>query len=195
MPKANKSFDYNDAFPSRFRGLAEEKGCTMEEMAKTFLTTRQTVRNWQNGETIPDAKSICFIADFFGVTIDYLLGLTEIKSPDSSIRSIGDKTGLSEKAIMRLIVENHCGSRKQARLASHLILNEKTEELENVLSAIHGNIADGLHSTSYIDARDGSTYEVDTKDVLRFIANGLLWEVFGKYGEALENGSDCETEE
>ena len=50
MAKANKSFGYTDAFPSRFRDLADEKGCTMEEMAQAFSTTRQTVKlaEWGN---------------------------------------------------------------------------------------------------------------------------------------------------
>lgn len=121
MAKANKSFGYTDAFPSRFRDLADEKGCTMEEMAQAFSTTRQTVRNWQNGETIPDAKSICYIASFFSVTTDYLLGLSDVKTPNIEVRAIADRTGLKEDAIIRLCVEKIPEGMKSPHLSAILL--------------------------------------------------------------------------
>lgn len=66
MAKANKSFGYTDAFPSRFRDLADGKGCTMEEMAQAFSTTRQTVRNWQNGKQFQMQK-VFVISQVFSV--------------------------------------------------------------------------------------------------------------------------------
>ena len=62
MAKTKKSFDYGDPFPSRFRNLIEKKGATLDALATEFNTTRQTVSNWQNGVTVPDAVSICDIA-------------------------------------------------------------------------------------------------------------------------------------
>ena len=71
MAKTKKSFDYKDPFPKRFRKLIEKKGATLDELAAEFKTTRQTVSNWQNGATVPDAISICEIARYFDVTTDY----------------------------------------------------------------------------------------------------------------------------
>ena len=102
MAKTKKSFDYKDPFPVRFRELIEKKGATLDSLAAEFHTTRQTVSNWQNGATVPDAISICEIAKFFGVTTDYLLGLTDVKAIKTDIRAVSEYTGLSEDAIETL---------------------------------------------------------------------------------------------
>lgn len=72
MAKQSKKFDYNDAFPKRFRGLIKCKDVTFDTLAEAFDTTRQTVSNWQAGSTVPDAISISMIASYFDVTTDYL---------------------------------------------------------------------------------------------------------------------------
>lgn len=193
MAKANKSFGYTDAFPSRFRDLADEKRCTMEEMAQAFSTTRQTVRNWQNGETIPDAKSICCIASFFGVTADYLLGLSDVKTPNIEIRAIADRTGLKEDAIIQLCVEKDVGGHEVAALVSYLAKNENSAELESLLDAM-GNF-DSLHKTVYVDSPNGHSYEIDSRLALKFIADELFWKIFDSYREVQTNGTDCEAKE
>ena len=102
MAKTKKSFDYGDPFPSRFRNLIEKKGATLDALAAEFNTTRQTVSNWQNGVTVPDAVSICDIARYFGVTTDYLLGLTDVKTIETNVRAVAEYTGLSEGAVKEL---------------------------------------------------------------------------------------------
>ena len=102
MAKTKKSFDYGDPFPSRFRNLIEKKGATLDALAAEFNTTRQTVSNWQNGVTVPDAVSICDIARYFGVTTDYLLGLTDVKTIETNVRAVEEYTGLSEDAVKEL---------------------------------------------------------------------------------------------
>ena len=102
MAKTKKSFDYKDPFPVRFRELIEKKGATLDALAAEFNTTRQTVSNWQNGVTVPDAVSICDIARYFGVTTDYLLGLTDVKTIETNVRAVAEYTGLSEDAVKEL---------------------------------------------------------------------------------------------
>lgn len=102
MAKTKKSFDYGDPFPSRFRNLIEKKKATLDALAAEFNTTRQTVSNWQNGVTVPDAVSICDIARYFGVTTDYLLGLTDVKTIETNVRAVAEYTGLSEDAVKEL---------------------------------------------------------------------------------------------
>lgn len=102
MAKTKKSFDYGDPFPSRFRNLIEKKRATLDALAAEFNTTRQTVSNWQNGVTVPDAVSICDIARYFGVTTDYLLGLTDVKTIETNVRAVAEYTGLSEDAVKEL---------------------------------------------------------------------------------------------
>lgn len=45
-----------------------------EEVARRLGVSYMTIRNWERGETEPNASQIKALADMFGVTTDYLLG-------------------------------------------------------------------------------------------------------------------------
>lgn len=42
---------------------------------------------YENGKRIPDLKTLCKIADFFGVSLDYLTGHTDRFNPESLLNS------------------------------------------------------------------------------------------------------------
>lgn len=46
-----------------------------------------------------------YLADFYGVSTDWLLGLSEIRTPDTTIQAMSEMTGLSEDAINNLVDE------------------------------------------------------------------------------------------
>lgn len=54
--------------------LRNEKGLTQREIAKIFSISQGTYNNWENGKTQPSIEQLVAIADFFGVSIDYLVG-------------------------------------------------------------------------------------------------------------------------
>ena len=47
------------------------------EFAKVLCVTKQCVSNWENDNVVPSIDMLCKIADFFGVSTDYLLGRNE----------------------------------------------------------------------------------------------------------------------
>lgn len=102
MARQEKKFAYNDPLPKRLRELIKQNGVTFESLADAIGTTRQTVGNWQTGKTIPDAISLRKMAGFFGVTTDYLLGLTDARTSEKDLRSAVDFAGLLESAVQRL---------------------------------------------------------------------------------------------
>lgn len=60
--------------------LREERlnlGLNQVEFAKIFNVTKQTVSNWENGNRNPDSNTLSKLADYFDVTVDYLLGRTD----------------------------------------------------------------------------------------------------------------------
>lgn len=60
----------------RIHLLRKEKSVTQEELGKSLGVTAQAVSNWECGGT-PDAELLPSIADFFGVSVDYLFGKTD----------------------------------------------------------------------------------------------------------------------
>ena len=56
------------------RKLRMQKGYNQVEFAKRLNVTKQCVSNWENDNALPSVEMLMRIADFFGVTTDYLLG-------------------------------------------------------------------------------------------------------------------------
>lgn len=52
-------------------------GMSREDLARRMNVSAMTIRNWERGETEPNASQIKALADLFGVSTDYLLGREE----------------------------------------------------------------------------------------------------------------------
>lgn len=102
MCAKGKDFNRNGIFPTRFRELNSKKYRTLDELGEIFGASRQTVASWMDGRSIPNANALARMARFYNVSADYLLGLSDMVSPDVSLRAAAEYTGLSEKAVERL---------------------------------------------------------------------------------------------
>ena len=88
-------------FADRFIELRGKR--TQDEFAKFLGISRPTVGFYESGQRIPDAVVLRQIAEKCNVSTDYLLGLTDEKTPDQSIQAICKKTGLTAKAVAQII--------------------------------------------------------------------------------------------
>ena len=100
----------------RLKTLREEKGLSHEKLSGIIQVSDQSLKNYEkagreNGsEYLTRAKAFrgmsvsiaVALAKTFGVSTDYLLGLSDVKSPDADIQAICTYTGLSEKAVKQL---------------------------------------------------------------------------------------------
>lgn len=57
-------------------GLRREKGIGQKELADHLRLSVGTISNYENNVHSPDLETLCKIADYFGVTTDYILGRT-----------------------------------------------------------------------------------------------------------------------
>ena len=62
----------------RIRDLREDMDIKQAELAEATGINQQTISNYETGKTIPDAYALVQLADFFGVSIDYLVGRVDI---------------------------------------------------------------------------------------------------------------------
>ena len=60
--------------------LRKEKGVTQEEVAAKLGVSPQSVSKWENGISYPDISLLPLISDYYGVSIDYLLGKDDAKN-------------------------------------------------------------------------------------------------------------------
>ena len=56
-----------------FEHLLQEHGITAYRVAKEAGVTQTALSNWKSGRSTPTTKTLQKIADYFGVTIDYLM--------------------------------------------------------------------------------------------------------------------------
>ncbi len=76
----------NGAFASRIKKLRTDNGLTMERLANEFDVSRSTIAMWENNGTVPRDDVLIKLSNYFGVSIDYLLGneKMEAREPESS---------------------------------------------------------------------------------------------------------------
>ena len=61
---------------NRIRALREDRDLRQSDVAEATGIDQRSLSNYETGKTQPDAYVIIKLAEYFGVTTDYLLGLT-----------------------------------------------------------------------------------------------------------------------
>lgn len=64
-------------FGDRLKELRKERDLTQEEISEICQVAKQTISNWENNVTQPPFDIVKKLAQYFGVTIDYLLDFTQ----------------------------------------------------------------------------------------------------------------------
>ncbi len=63
-------------FGERIQQLRKEKGLTQTALAEALGVTQQAVGKWETGRSSPDPATLMRLAEYFGVSVDSLLGRT-----------------------------------------------------------------------------------------------------------------------
>ena len=67
------------SFGEILTSLREERGIYQKELAAILKVSVGTVSNYENNIHFPDQDALLQLADYFGVTVDYLLGRTSFR--------------------------------------------------------------------------------------------------------------------
>ena len=70
-------------FGVRLRQLRIENGETCEELAKKMGIARSTLSHWETNRRSASIDQIIWLANYFGVTVDYMVGTSDKK--DTSV--------------------------------------------------------------------------------------------------------------
>jgi transcriptional regulator with XRE-family HTH domain len=66
-----------------FEQLLKERRVTAYRVAKETGISTATLTQWKNGTSIPKQDKLQKIADYFGITLDYLVGNASETTPES----------------------------------------------------------------------------------------------------------------
>ena len=61
----------------RLKELRKKKGLSQLRLATELNTTQNTISRYETGEREPGIDELIKIADYFNVSVDYLIGRTE----------------------------------------------------------------------------------------------------------------------
>lgn len=75
-------------FGKRLKLLRDKHNLSQQELGKSLSLAKQTISGYENGTRKPDQDILMRFADYFGVSVDYLLGRTDDPSPRPKIETI-----------------------------------------------------------------------------------------------------------
>lgn len=64
----------------RIRELRQEFDMTQEELGKKIGQTKSNISKYERGELQPSIETLGLLSDIFGVSIDYLVGKTNVRN-------------------------------------------------------------------------------------------------------------------
>lgn len=103
MPKAGYTSYSDEKYHSAFATILREELIPTAEKAKELAeklgVSIQAVNQYKQGQGFPKTENLVNIARHFNVSLDYLVGLSDVSTPDASIQAIAEYTGLSQRAI------------------------------------------------------------------------------------------------
>ncbi len=160
--------------------LRKKHNVTQEQLAEGLLVSPQAISKWENGACLPDTCTLPLIADFFGVSVDYLFRGEDIVYDDiygkcyQKVAKLGQMTGFEEALNMYAHVHHALSrgnliSRGEYRnpYATHISGKEG-------LSLLHGDGYAALITRKFFEKVDKDTAEFGARllgamsDVNRF---------------------------
>ena len=104
-------------FSTRLAKLREELGLTRKEVAEKLNIDQTTYGKYELSKRQPDYDTLQKIASFFNVSVDYLLGRTNVRNSNNNIdedfpddvkvlmRSVSKLTDKQKEIVKRLVQE------------------------------------------------------------------------------------------
>lgn len=65
----------------RIRDLREDSDYTQEYIAHLLNISQRTYSRYETAERAIPLPALCFLADFYHTSVDYLLGRTDVRAP------------------------------------------------------------------------------------------------------------------
>ncbi len=91
---------------NRLKELRKEKGLTQQGLADIVGVTKRTIIAWENGERDIKSDKAQTLADYFGVTVAYLLGYSDYSGDNLRDLLFHAIKSLKEYRVLRIGFEN-----------------------------------------------------------------------------------------
>lgn len=103
LPNIERKTQNKELFRKRLRQLRKNQKMTQSELADKLNIARVSVSNYESGTRIPDIIVLVSMAEYFGVTTDYLSGNSDLKRIPYELYNINKQ--LSSCSVLELLEE------------------------------------------------------------------------------------------
>ncbi len=95
-------------FSEQLKKLRESTNLSQSQFSNRLNVAKQTYCNWENGNAMPSISKLIMIADYFGISVDFLLGREN--------QTTLDITGLTEEELapIRQLIYNLKNQQKKS---------------------------------------------------------------------------------
>lgn len=163
----------NNILGNRIRSLREKQQISQLSLAEKLNVSNSTLSQYEGGQRIPSDDVKIRIAQFFNVSVDYLLG-------NSMLREEHEKYGLNHtprKKVIKVPVVGHIAA------GIPIAAIENIEDFEDVIVPAHADVSDyfclevrGDSMSPRIKDKDivvfKKTQDVDTGEIAAVLVNG-----------------------
>lgn len=126
-------------FSKHLAACLEENQCSYEKLARETCSVKSSIGNYKACKSEAKIVALVRIAQYFNVSTDYMLGLTEVKATEPTLKSACEYVRLSDEAVKHLHGVDHEQHPLYRNIASYLIssgiFDEIVTQLENSLIA------------------------------------------------------------
>ncbi|MGT2785338.1 helix-turn-helix domain-containing protein [Streptococcus merionis] len=85
---------------NRLKELRQEKNAKQEDLAEVASVSAMTISRWENGESQIKPDKAQTLADYFGVSVAYLLGYEEADTLENILKEAEEYLGLTEEDLL-----------------------------------------------------------------------------------------------
>ncbi len=92
-----------DVFSQRIKDLRKEKELSLDmvvyDMKQKYNVeiTKSHLSRWENGKVVPSVRYAGYLAIYYGVSLDYLMGFTDSRVPTALLAQVKSKKGKSKE--------------------------------------------------------------------------------------------------
>lgn len=86
---------------TRIKELCKRSGISVNRLESIVGMSQYSITRWKNSSS-PTVDKLLRVAQYFHVSLDYLVGQTDVSSPNPAIQAACDLTGLSEQSVVNL---------------------------------------------------------------------------------------------
>ncbi len=133
--QASRFKGYDNILAVRLRQLMKDRNTTQQELADKTGCSRQSIGQYMEGSNAPNIDKMILIAEYFDVSIDYLVGKDKEQTESEFVQSIVNYTGLDETSVEEL----------------HRLKKLKENKIEQMVSAVAAVLSESRMQNAEID--------------------------------------------